>query len=141
MKRRTVARVTQRKAPYKAPDVAKTLALIESAEELADLRTSLQKTAAIYFLFLGDEIVYVGQSLDVTYRLIMHRERAVIPFDSFAVIPVPAEHLSWYERRAIRQHRPRFNTHVPLLVTQRKTLRRGTKGEKKSELPQNIMSE
>ena len=43
----------------------------------------------IYFLVSGIDIVYVGQSDDVHYRISIHRRQRKKLFDSFSILPIP----------------------------------------------------
>ncbi len=70
-----------------------------------------QPISGIYFLIEGDEIVYVGQSIDVHSRLITHRQQK--QFSHFSYIEVPPELLDIVERAYISRFKPRLNRAVP----------------------------
>lgn len=76
--------------------------------------------AGVYFLLDGDEIVYVGQSIDVPQRINAHRSRRDhaharwrIKWDRALWIPVPEKELDAYEGALIRRLTPRHNTGAP----------------------------
>lgn len=61
----------------------------------------------VYFLMLGDECVYVGQSVSICSRVVEHITK--YPFDSVYFIEVPPGHLDRVERQYIRKLRPKHN--------------------------------
>lgn len=60
----------------------------------------------VYFLFDGDEIVYVGQSIDLQNRLRGHEFKT---FDRVAYYLVPEDRIDEEERRWIFGLRPKYN--------------------------------
>ncbi len=75
--------------------------------------------SGIYLIGCADEIVYVGQSLDLTERPIdslgryYHRVPDVSLPWSLALAPCPSDEMHERESTAIRAFAPRFNTSIP----------------------------
>lgn len=67
------------------------------------------QTAGVYFLFRGDEIIYVGQSLNVHKRV--ERHRAALAFDSYTFIPCWENELEIVEAAYIDWLLPPLNKH------------------------------
>jgi hypothetical protein len=85
------------------------------------------RTGAVYFLVSGDEIVYVGQTLNVEQRIAWHVEQSKIPtivddktkhewpnhrckvFDRAFALDVPEARLRPIENVLIRRLWPRYN--------------------------------
>lgn len=78
-----------------------------SADEIIAQATPHQKTCGVYFLVLGKEVVYVGQSEDVHSRISAHERTK--EFDSTFVVPCEQSGLSHMESRYIVSLRPRLN--------------------------------
>lgn len=70
-------------------------------------RHTLDSFCGVYFLFLDGELVYIGQSLNVTARVEQHVYTQ--PFDSWAWLPVPRAQLDAAEQFLIRKYKPRKN--------------------------------
>jgi len=66
----------------------------------------------VYFLCDGDEVVYVGQSVEVLSRLAVHQRDK--KFDRAYVLPVPHEELDAVEGAFIRALKPSLNGRVPV---------------------------
>ncbi len=64
---------------------------------------------SIYFLFCGEELVYIGQSVSLSSRISTHRQEGYKAFDRVFYMPVEYERLDEVERREIIKHRPRYN--------------------------------
>ena len=62
---------------------------------------------AVYFLYRGDELVYVGMAVNLLRRVASHFGRK--DFDCFSWIECPHEQLRDLERRAIIRFKPRLN--------------------------------
>ena len=62
---------------------------------------------AVYFLFNGDELVYVGKTVNLLHRIGSHFGRK--DFDSFSFLICDEINLGRLERAAIMQYRPRLN--------------------------------
>jgi excinuclease UvrABC nuclease subunit len=65
--------------------------------------------SAVYFLFAGDELVYIGQSLDVYMRVRHHYTAKDKEFDKWTFIEVRLHRLLSTERRLIQQFNPKYN--------------------------------
>jgi hypothetical protein len=73
----------------------------------------------VYFLIDRNEIVYVGQSIDIELRIMAHRSRRPRPgrrngwrFDRATWIELTVEDLDAYERALIRLLVPRYNRRI-----------------------------
>lgn len=67
----------------------------------------------LYFLFSGDEIVYVGQSTCYPARLGDHIRRFGTQFNRITFLPTPYEELYETECLYILEYRPHLNTIIP----------------------------
>lgn len=77
---------------------------------LANARViELQTISGVYFLFRGDEIVYIGQSYDVYSRVIDHKSDPSKHFDKWAYIEVDETERLEIERRYIEMFQPQYN--------------------------------
>jgi hypothetical protein len=63
----------------------------------------------VYFLICGDDVVYVGQSLNVAARVSSHISEKKKAFDKAVYLPVPQSDLNLVERAFIRALRPLYN--------------------------------
>ena len=70
-------------------------------------------TLGIYFLFSGDEVVYVGQSQDVMSRIMTHRGNGIIRFDSASAVPTNNSHKNEVEATLIVMMNPKYNKEIP----------------------------
>jgi hypothetical protein len=70
-------------------------------------------TPGIYFLFQGDLIVYVGKSLHARIRVFDHQRAKSKKFDSYSIIPFPAEYLDEKEIKYICKFTPIYNGELP----------------------------
>ncbi|OBU55085.1 hypothetical protein [Stenotrophomonas maltophilia] len=73
------------------------------------MRRRTDNECGVYFLFDGDEVVYVGQSQVSVASRVSFGFRKGIQFDSFLVVQLPREEVSEYERAAINLYRPKHN--------------------------------
>ena len=64
-----------------------------------------KKTSGVYFLFLANELIYVGQSKNLHSRVADHN----IQFDEFSFVAVPTDKLDAVEAFFIDRLRPRLN--------------------------------
>lgn len=81
-------------------------------EELCNESKRLQGACAgVYFLYLGEELVYVGEGWNCLLRVAEHTRRdANKAFDRWNFIPVDGrQERKTLERSLRRQHRPRYN--------------------------------
>ena len=65
----------------------------------------------MYFLFDGDFLVYVGQSLNICSRVGAHLKDK--KFDFIATYPVKAEELTTRELINIYNFKPKYNQDIP----------------------------
>lgn len=82
-----------------------------SAEDILSRAVDFNPIAGIYFLIKGDRVIYVGQSIDVIYRIHSHRAlgRHGKKFDSFSYIECSKADLDLYESIYIHLLRPELN--------------------------------
>ena len=87
-------------------------------EEIKDLKRYeiLDSDSGVYFLYQGDEIVYVGQAMSVYSRVGVHKKTGEIAFDSFSFISLDIEEADAVESRYILELQPKHNSTVPLYV-------------------------
>jgi hypothetical protein len=76
------------------------------ADEIASAALPWAKTSGVYFLLDGDEVVYVGQAVNVYSRIAQHTEKR---FDRYAFVPCPVDALNRLESLYIHCLRPRLN--------------------------------
>lgn len=76
------------------------------AEEIADAALLWAKAIGVYFLLDGDDVVYVGQAVDVYSRIGQHKDKR---FDRYAFVPCPVDALDMLESLYIHCLRPRLN--------------------------------
>lgn len=67
----------------------------------------------IYFLFDGNEVVYVGQSVNILARINVHLAQEKKAFDAFAFVEYPQDVLNEVEAAYIVKLCPRYNTGLP----------------------------
>lgn len=70
----------------------------------------------IYFLIQNNEIVYVGKSNSVYFRISQHLKHGTKKFDSFAYIECSEEQLDVLEARYYLKFRPAYNAKEPIYV-------------------------
>ena len=75
---------------------------------------------SIYFLFDGDEIVYIGRSRNVMKRISAHLNDKY--FDSYAVFWVGKSRSVEIEAAMIGLYRPKYNTNIPLFLPDHQTV-------------------
>lgn len=68
-------------------------------------------SSGVYFLICDSEVMYVGRSADVFYRLSQHRQ-AGLKFDAFNVVYAPKERLDELERIYIDALLPKWNQYL-----------------------------
>ena len=87
-------------------------------ESIKDLKRYeiLDSDSGVYFLYQGDEIVYVGQAMSVYSRVGVHKKTGEITFDSFSFISLDIEEADAVESRYILELQPKHNSTVPLYV-------------------------
>ena len=89
----------------------------------------------IYFLFNGQELVYVGQSVNVADRIGNHA-RSEKEFDSVATIKCAIDKLDETEASYIAHLKPTTNKRDPILDAIRRTNRVKARGKLKSNISQ-----
>lgn len=90
--------------PVKKEDIPTQLKFMASALQQLPVATP----SGVYFLCLGNEIVYVGQSLNPYQRIGGHVVSGK-KFDRIFFIPVPAAELDWMESVMIHTLKPALN--------------------------------
>lgn len=90
---------------------------LEDPTEIRSRASRIEKVSGVYFLFDGDELVYVGESGDIYGRVQSHRAVAQTggkKFDHAAFMEYPAEQRKKVEASYIRKYRPKYNfVHKP----------------------------
>lgn len=64
--------------------------------------------AGIYFLYLGDSLQYIGQSIEPSARIVQHKKMGKT-FDRVYFLPTPTENLLQVEGELIKKYRPPLN--------------------------------
>lgn len=77
--------------------------------ELRSAKFELDEFCGVYFLWRGNEVVYVGQSRNWLGRINNHRLDRDKDFDSFSVVRVPPENLYRVEQLYITFLSPEYN--------------------------------
>lgn len=73
-------------------------------------RDRIGRSSGIYFLISGEEVVYIGQSLNVYARLRHHNgQRNKFEFDKFHYILCDANNLNELEKEYIHEFYPIYN--------------------------------
>jgi len=72
----------------------------------------------VYFLVMNDEVVYVGQSRDVAYRIRQHQERKKDEFDRVFVVTCDPDMLACVEEAYISELKPKLNVQLRPFSTQ-----------------------
>jgi hypothetical protein len=73
--------------------------------------------SGVYFLCLGDVVVYVGSSSRVSIRVASHKTKGIISFDRSYYIPCDKEDMLDLERAMIRKFVPDFNIGIQIGTT------------------------
>lgn len=76
------------------------------ADEIAKAALPWKKASGVYFLLDGDEVVYVGQAVNVYSRIAQHTNKQ---FDRYAFVPCAVEMLDKLESLYIHWLRPKLN--------------------------------
>lgn len=63
----------------------------------------------VYFLYLNDELVYIGQSTHIPSRVRTHAKIGKIRFNKVMATYCLKEELNALEHRLLQQHKPREN--------------------------------
>lgn len=81
-----------------------------SQKQIVDRSMQVERICGVYFLILGDEIVYIGQSQDVDRRISAHADKH---YNRIYVIKAPQQDLLWLEAMYINKFKPRYNLTIP----------------------------
>jgi hypothetical protein len=71
--------------------------------------TGWAKLVGIYFLLLGTDLQYAGQTIDAFRRVWQHQKAGKIPFDGWRLLPTSTDDLGVLEETYIRFHKPPYN--------------------------------
>lgn len=73
-------------------------------------------TAGVYFLFLGDELVYIGQSNNCEVRINQHADKGLKVFDRYAMIRLHGNRADrqQVEWQLIHIFKPKYNELPPI---------------------------
>ena len=72
-------------------------------------RQPVHRISGIYFLFKGEELVYIGQSINIMGRINNHN---IDEWDSYSYTEVPRWNLTTIEQQYIHKFKPRRNARV-----------------------------
>lgn len=86
---------------------------LQNVIDLLAARQKFSLLTGVYFLFNEEELVYIGQSIDVMNRLSTHANAHVHTFDSFSIHECRADERLALEKKYIKLHRPPGNVSVP----------------------------
>jgi hypothetical protein len=75
-------------------------------EQIARLALPWSKSSGVYFLVQDQEVVYVGQSVNIYSRIAQHPDKK---FDKYAFVPCEIEMLDKLESLYIHTLKPRLN--------------------------------
>lgn len=94
---------------YNPKDVPRRLRGVSGLHELV-----MTPHCGIYFLCLGDELVYIGQSVDINARALGHRHGGPRKkqYDRIFFVRVPREQLDTIEAQFINLFKPKLNKHL-----------------------------
>lgn len=96
----------QRMETMNAVSAAVTAKALLREDEIARMALPWVKASGVYFLLDGDEVVYVGQAVNVYSRIGQHKDKR---FDRYAFVPCAVEVLDRLESLYIHCLRPRLN--------------------------------
>lgn len=82
--------------------------IIESAKVVG-----YERFCGVYFLVDDGEVVYVGQSKDIAFRLVSHRAGRKFKFSTVAWIAVPEPYLDMVESWYFHKLKPRHSKTTP----------------------------
>tara|TARA_R100000234_G_scaffold117739_1_gene96753 strand:+ start:19 stop:696 length:678 start_codon:yes stop_codon:yes gene_type:complete len=69
-------------------------------------RQPIHRICGVYFLFKGEELIYIGQSINVMGRINTHN---IEGWDTFSYVEVPKSDLDIVEKEYILKYKPRKN--------------------------------
>lgn len=73
----------------------------------------IQRLCGIYYLWREDEIVYIGQSTNILFRVATHLNSGVKVFDSYTYEECAPHLLDKLELENIIKHKPLYNVALP----------------------------
>lgn len=82
-------------------------------QHIIEVRREAYRVSGVYFLFKGDDLLYIGQSKNLMRRLGDHASQ--INFDSYAIFPCPSEDLDHTERSLILKFLPPLNSETEMV--------------------------
>jgi len=71
------------------------------------------RVCGVYYLYLGDELQYIGRSVNVYSRLNAHMQNSPFEFDSFQLQEFSHSDSVSREADAINVHKPKWNRMIP----------------------------
>tara|TARA_X000001036_G_C20140235_1_gene586998 strand:- start:107 stop:472 length:366 start_codon:yes stop_codon:yes gene_type:complete len=80
---------------------------LATIEELRKIRKPIKKRSGVYFLFDGDELIYIGQTINEYQRVAGHFNDKI--FDSYTFMPCLKEELNTIESVYIDHFKPKLN--------------------------------
>jgi predicted GIY-YIG superfamily endonuclease len=100
---------------------------IEKAKSIIDAFSApeefiLKKIACVYFLLQGDEIVYIGQTVDIHNRISVHTRKKNKKFNKVLYHEVKKKNLLIVENYLIKKYKPKYNLKSKWTTTQDKNL-------------------
>jgi prophage regulatory protein len=97
-----------------APAIDKARPKIMAYKRILNLRRiEIVTLIGIYFLIDGDQIVYIGKSINVFARIAEHQRNNEKKFDTFTYIQIPIDQLDEFEVEYINAYKPKYNVVIP----------------------------
>ena len=92
-------------------------------DEILEAAIPCKSLVGVYFLIKDEQIVYVGQSVDVLRRISRHRDNDIL-FDSFTIVFCEKGEMDGLEAKYIDAFLPKYNRATPSVVfkNQKQTL-------------------
>tara|TARA_Y100000296_G_C5043976_1_gene191330 strand:- start:173 stop:541 length:369 start_codon:yes stop_codon:yes gene_type:complete len=82
--------------------------IVTDLEQIKKTRVTIERLCGVYFCFQGDELKYIGQSINVLNRVTEHKR--IYGYDSYAWLPCPEAELLAVESIYIRKFQPPDNS-------------------------------
>ena len=73
--------------------------------------TTKKPISGVYFLFDGDDLVYIGKSIECRARIESHKKTK--KFDSYHILQMQESEIDEAEKKYISKYKPRYNTFIP----------------------------
>jgi excinuclease UvrABC nuclease subunit len=83
--------------------------LLLEKDEIESKKEKISSVPIVYFLFMGNEIVYIGKSESGYARIDKHIKEGTKIFDSYSYIKCFGGMLSRYEKAYIEKYKPKYN--------------------------------